>query len=59
MTDEEARLSKEARQKSEEHKRARLKVEEWIRLTLEARQREEEEEHTRIEAEYEAHIVEE
>ena len=45
--------------RAEEHKRARLKVEEGLRLALEARRIEEEEEHTRIEAEEEAHLVEE
>ena len=42
-TDEEARLVEEARQKSEEPKRAGLKVEEGLRLALEARRIEEEE----------------
>ena len=57
--DEEACLAKEARQKAEEHKRARLTVEEVVRLALEARQRAEEYEHMRLEAEEEAHLVEE
>ena len=45
-------------QKTEEHKRAGLKVEEGLRLALEARPIEEEEELTRIEAEEEARLVE-
>ena len=57
MTDKEVRLSKESRHKAEEHKRARLNVEEGIHLALEARHIEEEEEHTRIEAEEEARLV--
>ena len=40
--DEEACLAKETRQKSEEHKRAQLKVEEGIHLDLEVRRRAEE-----------------
>ena len=51
MCDKEARFAKEARQKSEEHKRARLKVEEGVRLNLESRQISEEEDHARLEAE--------
>ena len=44
--------------RAEEHKRARLKVEEGVRLALEARQRaEEEEEHAWLEAEEEARLV--
>ena len=54
--DEEARLAEEERRKSEEHKRAGLKVEEGIHLALEAIQIEEEEEHTWIEAEDGARI---
>ena len=42
-TDEEARLSKEARQKADEYKRTGLKLEEGLRLALEARRIEEEE----------------
>ena len=45
-TDEEARLSEEARQKAEEHKHGGLKVEEGLRIALEARPRSEEEKHT-------------
>ena len=45
---------------AEEHKRARLKVEEEVRLAPEARQRmEEEEEHSRLEAEEDARLGEE
>ena len=58
MVDKEARLAKEIRQKSEEHKHARLKVEEGVRLALKARLRAEEEEQTRIEAEEEAYLFE-
>ena len=59
-TDGQAHLTEETRQKSEEHKRKWLKLEEGLRLALEARYREEEEEeHTQIEAEEEARIVEE
>ena len=36
--EEEAQIAEEARLKSEENKRARLKAEEYILLTLEARQ---------------------
>ena len=46
-------------QKSEEHKRAQLKVEEGVCLALEDRHRAEEEEHTWIYAEEEAHLIEE
>ena len=49
--DKEARLSKEVSQKSEEHKRVWLKVEEGGRLALEARRIAEEENYTWIEAE--------
>ena len=44
--------------RSEEHKRARLKVEVGVRLALEARQRVEKE-HAWLEAEEEARLVEE
>ena len=44
--------------RAEEHKRARMKVEEGVRLSLEAKRRAEEE-HTRIEDEEEACLVEE
>ena len=45
--------------RAEEHKRARVKVEEELRLALEARWIvEEEEEHARLEAEEEAHFIE-
>ena len=44
--------------RSEEHKRARLKVEAGVRLALEARQRLEKE-HAWLEAEEEARLVEE
>ena len=44
-------FAKEARQKSEEHKRARFKVEEGFHLALEARWRAEEKERMLIEAE--------
>ena len=55
--DEEACLAEEARQKLEEHKRARLKVKEEVCLALEARQRAEEEENAQIDTEEEERIV--
>ena len=58
-TDKDARLSKEARQKAEEHKRSGLKVEKGLHLPIEARRIEDEEEHTGIEAEEEARLIEE
>ena len=46
--------------RAEEHKRARLNVEEGIRLSLEAiRKAEEVEDHARLETEEEARLVEE
>ena len=39
-TDKDARLAEEARQKSQEHKRVGLKVEERLRLVIEAIRRE-------------------
>ena len=43
--------------RAEEHKRARLKVEDGVRLSLEERRRVEEE-HSRLEAEEEASLIE-
>ena len=46
--------------RSEEHKRARLNVEEGVRLALKVRRKaKEEEEHARLEAEEEACLIEE
>ena len=55
-----ASLSKEARQKAEDHKRSRLKIEDGVCLALRERQREEEEEqNVRLKAKEEAHLAEE
>ena len=45
---EEYQIAEEARLKSEEHKRTRLKVGEEVLLALEARRQSEEEEHLRL-----------
>ena len=55
--EEEAHFIEEARQKVEEHKRSRLKVEEGVRLDLEARRRADKEYHACLEDEEEARIV--
>ena len=46
--EEEDQIAEEARVKAEEHKRARLKVEEEVLLVLEVRQQAEKEEHLRL-----------